>query len=127
GQGSGTDACIASVCGSRKSRRACASATTIIERPSGVKYMLYGSATGSEVPGRLVRGSIGVRLPPLLLTHSVRMSQDGTTCCGWTPVGNMSTTENVDGSITLTVPEPLFGTYTRGRSRSTAGRRSPTP
>ena len=39
------------VCGSRKSSRALRSATTMAERPSGVKYMLYGSSTAIGAPG----------------------------------------------------------------------------
>ena len=58
--------------------------------PSGVKYMLYGSSTGMDLPGRPVFGSIGVRLPSvrpsaLLVTHSVLRSYEGTTCCGLWP------------------------------------------
>ncbi len=71
--------CIAIVFGSRKSRRWRASATTMADLPSGVKYMLYGSSTGIAVPVLPVRGSIGVRLPlllrsALLAAHSVRRS-----------------------------------------------------
>ena len=39
------------MCGSRKSRRCRRSATTIANRPSGVKYRLYGSSTGIGRPG----------------------------------------------------------------------------
>src|SRR5205085_10249952 len=83
--------CICMVCGSRKSRRFLASATTMADLPSGVKYMLYGSSTGTAGPdGLAVVGSIGVRLPSvrpsaLLATHSVCRFQDGTTCCGLRP------------------------------------------
>ena len=75
------------VCASRKSSRACDSATTIASLPSGVKYMLYGSSTVIALPGLPVFGSIGVRLPSvrpsaLLVTHSVCRSHAGTTCCG---------------------------------------------
>ena len=49
--------------GSRKSSRLSASATTIADLPSGVKYMLYGSSTTMVLPGLPVVGSIGVRLP----------------------------------------------------------------
>ena len=46
----------------RGSRVACsASATTIADLPSGVKYMLYGSSTAIDAPGLPVFGSIGVR------------------------------------------------------------------
>src|ERR1051325_10281135 len=70
------------VCGSRKSSRLCASATTMAALPSGVKYILYGSSTGMFLPGLPVSGSIGVTLPSvrpsaLLLTHSVFKSQRG--------------------------------------------------
>ena len=41
----------ANVCASRKSSRCSRSATTIAYRPSGVKYMLYGSSTGIGLPG----------------------------------------------------------------------------
>ena len=75
------------VCGWRKSSSRRPSATTIARRPSAVKYRLYGSGTGTRRPGRLVRGSIGVRLLPVsLVTHSVRRSHDGVTCCGSPPV-----------------------------------------
>ena len=57
------DAAAAIVFGSRKSRRLNASATTMADLPSGVKYMLYGSSTGIGAPGLPVIGSIGVRLP----------------------------------------------------------------
>src|SRR2546421_12830887 len=63
--GASIDCCSAIVCGSRKSRRLCRSATTIAARPSGVKYRLYGSSTGMAAPGLAVLGSIGVKLPLL--------------------------------------------------------------
>src|SRR5258705_5918955 len=95
--GTGNDACSAIVCGSRKSSRLYASATTIADLPSGEKYMLYGSSTAIGLPALPVFGSTGVRLPrlvfsALLATHSVRMSYDGTTCCGLRPTLNLSTT-----------------------------------
>ncbi len=76
--------------------------------PSGDQYMLYGSSTGIDLPGLPVSGSIGVRLPSvrpsaLFPTHSVRKSQDGTTCCGLMPTLKVSTTLSVAGSITVTV------------------------
>src|SRR5260370_33364397 len=79
--------CSAMVCGSRKSRRRSASATTIADLPSGEKYMLYGSGTGTDGTGRPVFGALGVRLPEgwpwaLFVTHSAWRSEDGTTCCG---------------------------------------------
>src|SRR5262249_37420024 len=82
--------CHAMGVGSRKSGRFNASATTMADLPSGVKYMLYGSSTGIAVPGLPVCGSIGVRLPSvrpsaLFVTHNVFRSHDGTTCCGFTP------------------------------------------
>ena len=43
--GTSSDCCNAIVCGSRKSSRLRASATTIADLPSAVKYMLYGSST----------------------------------------------------------------------------------
>ena len=73
--------------------------------------MLYGSITRTGVPSSPVNGSIGVSvLEPLLSTHSVVRSYDGTTCCGTLPVLNVRTTAYVDGSMTLTVPEREFGT-----------------
>src|SRR2546430_16562314 len=49
--------------------------------PSGVKYRLYGSATGTLGPSRPLAGSIGVSVfPRLFATHSVRRSYDGSTC-----------------------------------------------
>ena len=91
---------IAIDCGSRKSSRLNASATTIADLPSGEKYMLYGSSTGIALPALPVRGSTGVTLPTfvfsaLFATHSVRMSHDGTTCCGFKPTRNLSTTASV--------------------------------
>jgi len=77
--GASMEYCSAIVLGSRKSRRWRASATTMADLPSGVKYMLYGSSTGIDAPVLPVRGSIGVRLPlsvrsALLAAHSVRRS-----------------------------------------------------
>src|SRR5580704_10849371 len=122
--GASIDCCSAIVCGSRKSSRLCRSATTIAARPSGVKYRLYGSSTGMAVPGLPVLGSIGVKLPllrraPLFATHKVFRSQDGMTCCGLAPTENRSTTENVAGSITYTLFERRFGTYTRDNAPPT--------
>src|SRR5271157_659981 len=87
----------AMVCGSRRSSRRSASATTIADLPSGVKYKLYGSITGTFFPGLPVLGSIGVRLPlprfsELLATQIVRRSHDGTACCGFLPTLKWSTT-----------------------------------
>ncbi len=84
-------------------------------RPSGVKYMLYGSSTLIGLPGFAVFGSIGVRLPSvrpsaLLVTQSVCRSHDGTMCCGLVPTLKRSTTLRVDGSITYTSLERKFGT-----------------
>ena len=62
------------------------SATEIADRPSGVKYRLYGSVTGIGCPGGPVRGSNGVSwLPVSSLAYSVFMSHDGTTCCSSPP------------------------------------------
>src|SRR5436305_7824516 len=93
--GASIDCCSAIVCGSRKSRRLCRSATTIAARPSGVKYKLYGSSTGMAVPGLPVLGSIGVKLTllrraPFLATHKVLRSHDGMTGCGLAPRGRRS-------------------------------------
>jgi hypothetical protein len=103
--GTSIEYCIAIVCGSRKSRRLRASATTIADLPSGVKYMLYGSSTMIDLPGLPVFGSIGVRLPSvrpsaLLVTHSVRKSHDGTMCCGPMPTLKRPTTFISFGSTT---------------------------
>src|SRR5450631_134844 len=122
--------CSFMVCGSRKSRRFNDSATMIADLPSGEKYMLYGSSTGSGVPGLPVLGSTGVRLPSvrpsaLLATNNVCRSHDGTTCCGLTPTLNLSTTLNVAGSITYTSFDCRFGTYTRTRSPLTVGLKRP--
>ena len=62
-----------------------------------------------------VFGSIGVMVPSvrpsaLLVTQSVRRSYDGTTCCGLTPTGIVSTTFIVDGSITDTLFDWRLGT-----------------
>jgi hypothetical protein len=56
----------------------------------------------------------------LLVTHSVFRSQLGTTCCGFNPTLKVSTTFIVDGSITDTVFDTRFGTYTRGNAFLTA-------
>src|ERR1700704_3374749 len=95
------------------------------ERPSGVKYMLYGSSTATGGPGLPVTGSIGVSVPSvrcsaLLVTHRVVRSQEGTTCCGFTPTGNLSTTLSVAGSITGTSLDLRFGTYPRASALATA-------
>ena len=60
---------------------------------------------GPGARGLPVFGSTGVKLPLLVFsalfaTHSVRRSQDGTTCCGFSPTLNLSTTLKVAGSIT---------------------------
>src|SRR5438067_449646 len=119
--GVGSEYCSCIVCGSRKSSRFSASATMIADLPSGEKYMLYGSSTGMGWPGLPVFGSMGVKLPSvrpsaLLATHSVRKSQDGTTCCGLMPTLNRSTTFIVAGSITDTSFDLRFGTYTRANA-----------
>ena len=103
--GVSSDDLSAIVCGSRKSSRLYASATTIASLPSGVKYMLYGSSTAIGLPGLPVFGSIGIRLPlvvfsALLATQSVFRSHDGTTCCGLRPTLKRPTTLNVAGSMT---------------------------
>ena len=54
--GVASDDLSAIVCGSRKSSRLYASATTIASLPSGVKYMLYGSSTAIALPGLPVFG-----------------------------------------------------------------------
>src|SRR5438270_5603627 len=116
---SGTDSDEVSsiVCGSRKSRVRLASATTIADAPSGVKYRLYGSSTGSGSPGAPDAGSIGITLLPWLSrTHNVERSYAGTTCWGSAPVANVSMTLRVAGSTTLTVFDRPLGTYTRGGS-----------
>ena len=105
--GTSIEYCIAIVWGSRKSSRLSASATTIADLPSGVKYMLYGSSTMMVLPGLPVVGSIGVRLPSgrpsaLLVTQRVFRSHEGTTCCGLMPTAKRSTTFMVAGSITVT-------------------------
>ena len=72
--------------------------------PSGVKYMLYGSSTTSGLAAGLpVRGSMAVTLPvlrrsALLFTHRVRMSHEGTMCCGAVPTLNLSINLSVLGS-----------------------------
>src|SRR5260370_39852669 len=77
--------CSAMVCGSRKSRRRGASATTSADLPAGEKYMLYGSGTGTDGAGRPVFGARGVTLregwPSALVgTDSDREAEDGVTC-----------------------------------------------
>ncbi|GAA3218134.1 hypothetical protein GCM10020256_21850 [Streptomyces thermocoprophilus] len=59
--------------------------------------------------------------PRLLLTHSVFRSQDGTTCCGCRPTGIVSITSYVFGSMTETVSDSVFGTYTRDGKSLTTG------
>ena len=107
--------CMASVFGSRKSSLRRSSATTMSEAPSGVKYTLYGSSTGTDLPAWAVRGSMGVRLPSvlrsaLLATHRVDKSHDGTTCCGPFSTRKVSTTFMVWGSITDKDFERRLGT-----------------
>ena len=106
-QCTGSAFCSANVCGSRNASVCWASSTTIACRPSGVKYMLYGSATGMFGPARLpVSGLIGVRLlPRSLVAYSVRRFQAGTTCWTISPVAMYRITRKVLGSITYT-PEP---------------------
>src|SRR5262245_27964598 len=120
------------VWGSRKSRRLRASATTMADRPSGAKYMLYGSSTATGRPGFPVVGSMGVRLPSvrpsaLLVTQSVLRSHEGTTCWGLTPTLNRSITFMVAGSITYTSFALTLGTYTRWRAPAVAGASFPGP
>src|SRR5262249_24403764 len=124
--GAASELCSAIVFGSRKSSRLSASATTIADLPSGVKYMLYGSSTATGGPGLPVSGSIGVRgpsvrCPGLVVTHRVVSAHDGTTCWGFTPTGNRSTTLSVAGSITVTSLDCRFGTYTRGNALAATG------
>src|SRR5262245_12407760 len=100
--------CTCIVVGSRKSSRLRASATLTADLPSGVKYMLYGSSTTTDGPGLPVFGSTGVSVPlvvpsALFVTQSVLRSHDGTTCCGFNPTLNVSTTCIVAGSMTDTV------------------------
>src|SRR5260370_12989797 len=52
------------VCGSRKSIRSSASAITSAYFPSGVKYRLYGSGTGTGGAGAAGAGVIGGRAVP---------------------------------------------------------------
>jgi hypothetical protein len=80
-----------------KSSRACASTTTIAFLPSGREVHVVRIVDRHRRPGFPVFGLIGVRLPSvrpsaLLVTHSVRRSHAGTTCCGLRPTGNLSTT-----------------------------------
>ena len=49
------------------------------------------------------------------------MSNDGTTCCGTAPVGTVRTTWYVVGSITETLADIEFGTYTSGLARAAIG------
>lgn len=49
------------------------------------------------------------------------MSQEGTTCWGWAPTGMVSMTLYVTGSMTDTVLEVVFGTYTRDGKSLTTG------
>src|SRR5260370_36353328 len=49
------------VCGSRKSIRSSASAITSAYFPSGVKYRLYGSGTGTGGPGAAAARRVGAR------------------------------------------------------------------
>src|ERR1700712_3452137 len=91
-QFTGTESFTWKVCGSVKLRRLSASAMTIANFPSGVKYMLYGSETGMFGPARFpVFGSIGVRLLPfsLLAAYSVRRSHPGMTCWAPGPLGKV--------------------------------------
>src|SRR5271157_5191994 len=116
----------AMVCGSRRSSRRSASATTMADFPSGVKYRLYGSITGTSFPRLPVLGSMGVRLPlprriELFATQRVFRSHDGTTCCGFFPTLKWSTTLSVAGSMTYTSFDFTLGTYTRCRSPDTVG------
>src|SRR4051812_19960560 len=69
-----------------------------------------------------VAGSMRVRLSPRSLnTHRVFRSHDGVTCCGCRPTEKWSIILNVFGSITSTLFDPLFGTYTRsGNERTTS-------
>src|SRR5438477_12939632 len=84
--------------------------------------MLYGSSTSIGLPGRALRGSIGVRLlPSSLVTYSVRRSHEGVTCWGSAPTAKWATTVNVRCEITSTVLELLLGTYTSAGSPRTAG------
>src|SRR5215467_14890932 len=62
-QGTRSVARTAMECGSRNTISCCASAITTAYRPSGVKYRLYGSCTGTGLPKRPVTGSIGKPVP----------------------------------------------------------------
>src|ERR1700737_2805475 len=126
--GVGSEWCSAIVWASRKSSWRRASATTIAQRPSGVKYMLYGSSTGIGLPGRAVRGSIGVRLlPSSLVTYRVRRSHAGVTCWGSVPTAKWAITLKVRCEITSTLLELLLGTYTSAGSPRTTGLSWPAP
>ncbi len=84
------------VTGSYQIRLRSSSATEIAYLPSGVKYMLYGSATGIVSPGCPVIGSMRrITLPTSSVAYSAVMSCDGTTCCTSVPTGNLSTTWKV--------------------------------
>src|SRR4051812_13970897 len=92
------------VCGSRNTIWRSLEAITTADLPSGVKYRLYGSLTGTAFPNFPVLGLIGVReSPSSLFTHRVFRSHDGTTCCGSAPTGTVRSTLKVFGSITVTV------------------------
>src|SRR5260221_3323030 len=98
--GTGSDDCSAIVFGSRKSSFFKPSDTTIACLPSGVKYRLYGSSTGTGSPWDPSTGLIGIsELPWLFSSHNVRRSYDGTMCCGSRPALNDPTTFFVVGSI----------------------------
>src|SRR4029078_10559209 len=106
-----TDSWSSIVFGSRKSRRCRRSATMIADRPSGEKYMLYGSSTSIGLPFAPVTGSTGVSwVSSLLSTHNVDKSYDGTTCCGTRPARNVRTIVCEAGSITVTDAERELGT-----------------
>src|SRR5690349_9896924 len=103
------------VLGSRKAKRFSASSTTIALLPSGEKYMLYGSWTGTSLPGLPVLGPIGVRVPmlvrsALLVTQSVCISHEATTSCGLRPTLYLSMTLYVFGSMTYTSFDWTCGT-----------------
>src|SRR5437867_3776470 len=111
--GHGMDTCLSSrhVCGSRNSIRLSYSATTMAFDPSGVKYRLYGLATGIERPRFPVLGSMTwSRSLPALSTYRWRRFHDGVTWWGWPPTVSSRTTRNVFGSISSTVPSTVFGT-----------------
>ena len=72
-----------------------------------------------------MRGSIGVSvLPRSLLTHRVLRSHEGVTCCGSRPTAKCRMIVALCWSMTSTVPDWEFGTYTRaGTPRAAAARR----